>query len=58
MDHFLFRQHTVRLKNGLAKDLSRIGRDLSKVAIIDDCPVNYRFQKDNAIRINPWKGNQ
>ena len=42
----------------MVKDLSRIGRNLKKMVIIDDTPQNYRFHKDNAISISSWKGNQ
>lgn len=56
IDHLFFRQHAVRVKNGLAKDLARLGRDLSKVIIIDDMPSNFRFQHDNGIMIKAWRG--
>ena len=45
IDHFLFRQHAVRMKHGLVKDLSRIGRNLNKVIILDDTSSNFRYQK-------------
>lgn len=45
IDHFLFRQHAVRIKNGFVKDLSRIGRDLTKIIIVDDLPNNFKLQK-------------
>ena len=38
--------------------MSRIGRDLSKMIIIDDSPSNFRFQKDNAIWIRGWRGEE
>jgi len=41
----LFRQHAVRVKNGFVKDLNRLGRDLSKVVIIDDLAKNFKLQK-------------
>jgi TFIIF-interacting CTD phosphatase-like protein len=56
IDHYLFRQHAVRVKSGLVKDLSRIGRDLNRVIILDDMASNFRYQKDNGIRIKPWRG--
>ncbi|CAF4546853.1 unnamed protein product, partial [Rotaria magnacalcarata] len=30
------------------KDLSRLGRDIRKVIIIDNSPVSYIFHQDNA----------
>ena len=56
IDHFLFRQHAVRVKHGYIKDLSRIGRDLNKVIILDDLSSNFKLQKDNGIKIKSWKG--
>jgi TFIIF-interacting CTD phosphatase-like protein len=52
----LFRQHAVRVKSGFVKDLSRLGRNLNKVIIVDDTPNNFKFQKDNAIKVGSWKG--
>jgi len=31
------------------KDLSRLGRDIRKVIIIDNSPVSYIFHQDNAV---------
>jgi len=56
IDHFLFRQHAVRMKHGLVKDLSRIGRNLNKVIILDDTSSNFRYQRDNGIRVKAWRG--
>ena len=58
IDYFLYRQHAVRLKNGLVKDLNRVGRNLSKIIIVDDQPANYRNHRDNGIKISSWKGDQ
>ena len=33
------------------KDLSRLGRDLHQVIIIDNSPVSYIFHQDNAVRV-------
>ncbi len=56
IDHFLFRQHAVRVKHGFVKDLSRIGRDLKKVIILDDLSNNFKLQKENGVKIKSWKG--
>lgn len=37
----LFRQHAVHTGNVFIKDLSRIGRDLSKMIIIDNVAENF-----------------
>ena len=52
----MFRQHAVRVKSGFIKDLSRLGRDLNKVIIVDDTANSFKLQKENAIKVNSWKG--
>lgn len=36
------------------KDLRKIGRDLSRVVIVDNLPENFMLQKDNGIAIKSW----
>jgi hypothetical protein len=50
----LYRQH---MRNGI-KDLQVLGRDLSKVVIIDDHKENLANQIENLIQITPWTGNK
>ena len=38
------------------KDLSKMGRDLSKVLIVDNIEDNFQAQKDNGIQIREWRG--
>lgn len=40
------------------KDLSRIGRDLEKMIMIDNIEKNYRLQKKNGILIRSWYGDR
>ena len=40
------------------KDLSRLGRELKRVVIVDDQPVSYEFQQTNAIPIKPFDGHK
>jgi len=50
---------TVRQKGSslqYIKDLSRLGRNLQSVAIVDNSPTCYSFQPSNAIPIKTWKG--
>ena len=52
----LYRQHTVFINDTFVKDLSKLGRDLSKVIILDNRPQNYSLQKDNGIFIRSFYG--
>ena len=52
--HRLYRKHTTVLKNTYLKDLSKLGRDLNKVIIIDNAYDNFKLQSDNGIFINTW----
>lgn len=51
----LYREACTRLAAGYVKDLSRLGRDLKHVIIIDNSPVCYSLQPDNAIPIQTWR---
>lgn len=51
----LFREACTRHTTGYVKDLSRLGRDLKHVIIIDNSPTCYLLQPDNAIPIRTWR---
>jgi Dullard-like phosphatase family protein len=55
-DKILYRQHTIIMDNVFVKDLSKLGRDLSKVIIIDNMPQNFKLQKENGIFIKSFNG--
>ena len=55
-DYRLYREHTIIFNNDFIKDLSRLGRDLSKVIIVDNMPQNFRLQKENGIFIKAFWG--
>ena len=55
-DKRLYRQHAVIIDNVFVKDLSKLGRDLSKVIIIDNMPHNFKLQKENGIFIKNFYG--
>lgn len=46
----LFRESCVFHRGNYVKDLSRLGRDLNKVIIVDNSPASYIFHPDNAVR--------
>lgn len=54
INHRLYRDSCRELDGKYVKDLAQMGRDLWKVAIIDDNPNSYSFQPENAIQIKPF----
>ena len=55
-DARLYRQHTIIYENDFVKDISRIGRPLNSIIIVDNMPQNFRLQKENGIFIKPFWG--
>jgi CTD small phosphatase-like protein 2 len=57
IQHRLYRHHiSVNRDNTWIKDLSLLGRDLSKVIMIDDLQKNFQKQPDNGIQIKAFTG--
>lgn len=54
ISHRLYRESTTFYNNIYHKDLSKLGRDLSKTIIIDNCMENFRLQPSNGIYIKSW----
>lgn len=55
VDHRLFRDSCTHYRAGYVKDLSKLGRNLEDVIIIDNSPVCYALQPENAIPIKTWR---
>ena len=55
-DFRLYRLHTIIKGNDFVKDLSRLGRDLSRTIIVDNMEQNYKLQPSNGITIRPFWG--
>ena len=55
-EHRLYRQHMIIIDNEFVKDLTRIGRPLDKIIIVDNMPQNFRLQKENGINIKSFWG--
>lgn len=54
--HRLYREHAVQKGSVFVKDVSKLGRDLRKVIIIDNIVDNFQLQPENGIFINTWEG--
>ena len=55
-DARLYRQHTIACGKDIVKDISRIGRPLDKILIVENMPQNYRLQRENGILIKSFYG--
>ena len=55
-DGRLYREHATKIGNKYIKDLSKIGRDLSKTLIVDNNPHSFKFQHENGILISSYFG--
>ena len=57
-DFILYRHHITLDEDGNnVKNLEKIGRDLTKIIIVDDIERYFKLQKDNGINIKPFCGN-
>lgn len=52
----LFRQHVSKINGEYVKDLSKLGRDMKKIIIVDNMPQNFVLQKENGICIKAFYG--
>ena len=56
--HILCRKYTELNNGSYLKDLSKLGRDLSKVVIVDNNKDNFRLQPENGLFISSYFGEQ
>jgi CTD small phosphatase-like protein 2 len=52
--HRLYREHCTNVEGNYIKDMSLMGRSMERVAIVDNSPIAYTFQPQNAIPILSW----
>ena len=50
----LFREHCTFYNNAFVKDLTRLGRPMTDVIIVDNSPIAFMFQPENAIPCISW----
>ena len=50
----LYRHHTTIMGMNVFKDLMRLGRDMSKIIIIDNLKDNFKLQPNNGLFIKTW----
>ena len=54
----LYRQHTVLMNNSYVKDLTKLGRELNKIIIVDNEKSSFCLQQKNGILIKPFFGEE
>ena len=52
----LYRNHCSIINNVIVKDISLIGRNISKIIIVDNMQQNFKLQKENGILISSFWG--
>jgi RNA polymerase II subunit A small phosphatase-like protein len=50
----LFREHCNNHKGNYVKDMSRLGRDIKDIIIVDNSPASYLWHPENAIPVLSW----
>jgi len=56
--HRLYREHVIQKGNTAVKDISKLGRDLKKVIIIDNVAENFQLHAANGIFIKTWEDDE
>ena len=58
IDYKLYREYTQDYNGINVKDLSKLGRELTKIIIIDNIEDNYAFQPNNGLNIIDFEGDE
>jgi RNA polymerase II subunit A small phosphatase-like protein len=56
--HILAREYCTFVNGLIIKDLTIFGRDLARMVLVDDCPVSFLHQPNNAIIVPRWVGGE
>ncbi|KZT57740.1 NLI interacting factor [Calocera cornea HHB12733] len=54
ISHRLFRESCYNHKGNYVKDLSRLGRPIQDMIILDNSPASYIFHPNNAVPVTSW----
>ncbi|KAH7890805.1 HAD-like domain-containing protein [Phlebopus sp. FC_14] len=57
ISHRLFRESCYRHKGNYVKDLSRLGRPMAEIVLVDNNPSSYYFQPKNGVSVKTWTSN-
>ena len=55
-DYNLYREHCTLIGREFIKDIGRIGRDMTKIVMVDDLEENLNYYPSNGILISPYNG--
>ena len=58
INYKLYRKHTEQINGVFIKDLSKIGRDINKIVIVDNNRDNFSLQPENGLHICSFLGDQ
>ena len=58
INYKLYRKHTEQINGVFIKDLSKLGRDLTKILIVDNNKDNFSLQPENGLHICSFIGDQ
>jgi TFIIF-interacting CTD phosphatase-like protein len=50
--------HATPTMTAMIKDLTKLGRPIEKLLIVDNSPENYQLQPKNGLFISTWMGDQ
>ncbi|GLJ15173.1 hypothetical protein SUGI_0248070 [Cryptomeria japonica] len=56
VDHCLYRDSCSSVLGRWVKDLRKLGRDMKKVFLADDCPDSYQLHPENGFLVKPFLG--